>query len=187
MRLLIIRVPEEVAKRRRADLEAEALRRNRPLRQRAWELADWTILLTDAPAHLLSLQEALVLLRERWQMEMLYKLWKQYGRIDEWRTVNQWRILCELYAKLIGLLLQHWLVILFAWQDEQRSLVKLAQVVRDTACSLLEALAGSRSLCSALQSIQRRMRSGCQMNKRRKHPNSAQLLRRGSTNWALGP
>jgi hypothetical protein len=31
------------------------------------------------------------------------------------------------------------------------------------------------------------MRSGCQMNKRRKHPNSAQLLQRGSTNWALGP
>jgi hypothetical protein len=114
MRLLIIRVPEEVAKRRRADLEAEALRRNRPIRQRAWELADWTILRTSAPAHLLSLQEALVLLRERWQMEMLYKLWKQYGRIDEWRTGNQWRILCELYAKLIGLLLQHWLVILFA-------------------------------------------------------------------------
>jgi hypothetical protein len=187
MRLLIIRVPEEVAQRRRADLEAEALRRNRPIRQRAWELADWTILLTDAPAHLLSLQEGLVLLRERWQMEMLYKLWKQYGRIDEWQTANQWRILCELYAKLIGLLLQHWLIILFAWQDEQRSLVKLAQVVRDSACSFLEALAGSRSLCSVLQSIQRRMRSGCQMNKRRKHPNSAQLLQQGSTNWALSP
>jgi hypothetical protein len=40
---------------------------------------------------------------------------------------NQWRILCELYAKLIGLLLQHWLIILFDWQDEQRSLVKLAR------------------------------------------------------------
>jgi Transposase DDE domain len=187
MRLLIIRVPEEVAKRRRADLEAEALRRNRPIRQRAWELADWTILLTDAPAHLLSLQEALVLLRERWQMEILYKLWKHYGQIDEWQTANQWRILCELYAKLIGLLLQHWLIILFAWQDEQRSLVKLAQVVRDTACSLLEALSGSRSLCSVLQCMQRRMRSGCQMNKRKKHPNSAQLLACGSTNWALSP
>jgi len=35
MRLLIIRVPQEVAQRRRADLEAEALRRNRPIRQRA--------------------------------------------------------------------------------------------------------------------------------------------------------
>lgn len=127
MRLLIVRVPEEVAARRRADLEAEALRRNRPIRQRAWELADGTILLTDAPAHLLSFQEALVLLRERWQMEMLYKLWKQYRRVDEWQTANRWRILCELYAKLIGLLLQHWLIILLAWQDEQRSLVKLAR------------------------------------------------------------
>jgi hypothetical protein len=118
---------------------------------------------------------------------MLYKLWKQYGRIDEWRTTNPWRVLCELYAKLIGLLLQHWLILLFAWQDEQRSLVKLAQVIRDTAGSLLEAFAGDRSLLSTLQAIQRRMRSGCQMNKRKKYPNAAQLLQRGSTNWTLGP
>ena len=33
---------------------------------------------------------------------------------DEWRTNNPWRVLCELYAKLIGLLLQHWLILLFA-------------------------------------------------------------------------
>jgi hypothetical protein len=32
-----------------------------------------------------------------------------------------------------------------------------------------------------------RMRSGCHLNKRKKHPNAAQLLERGSTNWALGP
>jgi hypothetical protein len=113
-------------------------------------------LLTDVPAHLLSLQEALVLLRERWQMELLYKLWKQYGRIDEWRTGNQWRILCELKARA------HWATPATLahhptrpGRDEQRSLVKLAQVVRDTACSLLEALAGSRSLCSVLQSMKR--------------------------------
>jgi hypothetical protein len=76
MRLLMIRVPEEVAERRRADLEADARRRGQPVRERAWKLAAWTILLTDAPVNLLNLQEALVLLRERWQMEMLYKLWK---------------------------------------------------------------------------------------------------------------
>jgi hypothetical protein len=90
-----------------------------------------------------------------------------------------------LYAKLIGWL-QHWLIVLFAWQDEQSSFVKRARVVRDTASSLLEAFAGSYLLRSVLQCIQQRMRSGCQMNKRRKHPNSAQLLQRGSTNWALG-
>ncbi len=44
MRLLVLRVPEEVAKLRRADLEADAKRRGQPVRQRAWELAAWTIL-----------------------------------------------------------------------------------------------------------------------------------------------
>jgi hypothetical protein len=116
--------------------------------------------------------------------ELLYNLWKQDGQVDEWRTTNPWRILCEVYAKLIGLLLQHWLIVLFAWRDPQHSLVKLAQVVRDTGWSSMEALAGFRSLRSALQLIQRRMRSGYQMNKHRARPNSAQLLEQRLT-WAL--
>jgi hypothetical protein len=78
-------------------------------------------------------------------------------------------------------------MVLFAWQDEQRSLVKLAQVVRDTASTLMEALAGYRSLPSALQAIQRCMGSGCRMNTRKKYPNSAQLLQRGSPDWELSP
>ncbi len=118
-------------------------------------------------------------------MELLYKLWKQDGQIDEWRTGNPWRVLCELYAKLIGALIQHWLIVLFAWQDPQRSLVKLAQVVRDTSWILMPALACRRRLPATLRLIGRRMRSGCQMNKRKQHPNSAQLLERQSVEWAL--
>ena len=123
-------------------------------------LADWTILLTDVPSKRLRFEEALVLLRERWQMELLYKLWKAEGVIDEWRTENPWRVLCELYAKLIGQVLQHWLMVVFAWHDPQRSLVKLAQVVRDTSWLLMDALAGYRSVRSALQVMGRRMRVG---------------------------
>ncbi len=119
-------------------------------------------------------------------MEWLYKLWKQYGQIDEWRTAHSWRVLCELYAKLIGLVLQHWLIVLFAWHNEQRSLVKLAQVVRDTAWTLMEALAGQRAFPPALRLIERRMHAGCSMNTRSKHPNSAQLLKNG-LNWSIGP
>src|SRR2546423_15449737 len=72
--------------------------------------------------------------------------------------------------------------------DEQRSLIKLTLVVRDTACSLLEALAGIRSLCSVLQSRKRSHAFRLPNEQARgAHPNSAQLLQRGSTNWALGP
>ena len=127
MRLLMVRVPKEVAEQRRQDLRLDASRRGRAVSERSLVLADWTILLTDAPSKRLCLEEALILLRERWQMEVLYKLWKQYGQIDEWRTTHCWRVLCELYAKLIGMVLQHWLIVLFAWQNAQRSLVKLAR------------------------------------------------------------
>jgi hypothetical protein len=185
MRLLMMKVPEEVAEQRRQRLRAEANRRQEVVSEQALELCKWLLLLTDAPAKRLSLQEAIVLLRERWQIELLFKLWKQYGRVDEWRTEHCWRILCELYAKLIGVLLQHWLIVLFAWQDEQRSLVKLAQVIRDGSLSFMEAFAGYRSLHTAILAIARRMRSGCQMNTRKKHPNSAQLLRSGLTAWLL--
>ncbi len=184
MRLLLLRVPQAVADKRRERLVAEAKRRGQTVSAETLALADWTILITDVLQRQLSLAEALVLLRERWQMELLYKLWKQDGQVDEWRTANPWRILCEIYAKLIGGLLQHWLIVLFAWHEPQRSLVKLAQVVRDTGWTIMEALAGFRDLGSALCLIARRMRSGCRMNTRKQRPNSAQLLVNG-LNWAL--
>jgi hypothetical protein len=187
MRLLMMRVPEEIAEQRRERLLREASRRQEPVSPQALELAGWLLLLTDAPAKHLSVEEAIVLQRERWQIELLFKLWKQYGQVDEWRTTHSWRILCELYAKLIGMLLQHWLIVLLAWQDEQRSLVKLAQVIRDGSLFLMEALAGSCSLHAAIMAIARRMRAGCRMNIRKKHPNSAQLLRDGLTAWLLTP
>ncbi len=185
MRLLLLRVPREVGDERRADLLRDAQRRQQTVSEEVLRLADWTLLLTDAPRKRLRLEEALVLLRERWQMELLYKLWKQYGQVDESRSHHRWRILCELYAKLIGLLLQHWLIVLFRWHDPQRSLVKLAGVMRDTGWTIMEALSGKRRLRNALRTIQQRMSAGCQMNTRGKRPNSAQLLQRGRPEWAL--
>lgn len=184
MRLLMVRVPPSVGDQRREDLREEARRRQISVSDEALALADWTLLLTDVPTKRLSFEDALVLLRERWQVELLFKLWKSEGLVDEWRTHQPERILCELYAKLIGLLLQHWLIVAFAWKDEQRSCVKLARVVRDTIGGLLQALHQQIRWSQAFERIQRRMQAGCQMNKRRKHPNSGQLLEDG-LEWSL--
>src|SRR6266571_7529859 len=67
MRLLLLRVPKEVAEQRREDLRADAQRRGEAVSQEALRLADWTMLLTDVAAKRLRFEEALVLLRERWQ------------------------------------------------------------------------------------------------------------------------
>jgi hypothetical protein len=56
--------------------------------------------------------EALVLVRARWRMELLFTHWKQHGLLDEWRSAKPWRILCEVYAKLLALAIQPWLLLL---------------------------------------------------------------------------
>ncbi len=42
-------------------------------------LAGWTLLVTNVPRQRLCLPEALVLLRLRWQIERLSRLWKEDG------------------------------------------------------------------------------------------------------------
>ena len=84
----------------------------------------------------LTLDEALALYRVRWQIELLFKLWKQQGKVDEWRSENSWRIICEIYAKLVGLLLQHWLCLGEFWANSRRSLVKAGRVIRRHALAI---------------------------------------------------
>ncbi len=90
-----------------------------------------TLLVTNACVAMLSLSEAMVLLRVRWQIELLFKLWKSHGQIDEWQSQKPYRILCEVYAKLIVVLIQHWLILMGTWQIASRSFQKAANTYRE--------------------------------------------------------
>jgi hypothetical protein len=43
-------------------------------------------------------------MRLRWQIELFWKLWKQEGKIDTWRSNKPQRILTEVSAKLLGVI-----------------------------------------------------------------------------------
>jgi hypothetical protein len=174
VRLLAVRVPPEVANRRRRRLRREAQDRGHTPSAEILAWADWTLLVTNAPAELLSLQEALVLLKARWQVELLFRLWKQYGQIDESRSSKPWRVLAEVWAKLLALLVQHWLALTGCWQYPQRSLVKAAQVVQTQAMHLLASFA--TGLDQAIADLHRSLPAACRLNPRKKHPNTYQLL-----------
>jgi hypothetical protein len=176
VRLLAVPVPQEVADQRRRKMKDEARRRGQPLSEKRLALAAWTILITNASAEMLSLKEALVLLRVRWQIELLFKLWKSHGKIDEWRSENPWRILCEVYSKLTAMVVQHWLLLTNSWANPDRSMLKAARTVRDHALVLSYALTGLFDMTRVIQQIERCLASGCRMNPRRKVPNTYQLL-----------
>jgi hypothetical protein len=183
-RLLIVKVPKDVADQRREELRQEAKDQGREVSAEQLYLADWTVLITNVPTRLLSMHEVFALLRVRWQIEWLFKRWKAVGQIDEWRGKDPWRILCEVYAKLIGLLIHHWVLLVGCWQDPYRSLYKAGQVVRAEARRLFAALSGEGSVEQVLRSMVRQMKSGCRLNTRKKHPSTAQILAHGSE-WAL--
>ena len=141
------------------------------------QVADWIFLETAVPAEKLNAQEALVIMRCRWQIELLWKLWKQYGKIDAWRSEKPERIETEIYAKLLGLLIEHWITILGCWEDPKRSLRKAQHMTQWNASALGFALIGEMPLSRTIQRLTEAMSNGCRINSRRKKPNTYQLVR----------
>ena len=187
MRLLVERLPEEVRQARVEHLRQQAHKHGRSLTSQSEHLAGWTLILTTASANLLSVSEALVVLRLRWQIELLFKLWKQHGHLDSWRSENVERIQCEIFAKLIGLILQHWVLIVGCWQEPHRSVVKAAKAVQTRAILLVVALTGGMVLMDAVRRMQRATRHGSRINARRGAPNTSQMLMTGINIWDTKP
>src|SRR5438067_5629859 len=199
VRLIAVRVSPEEAKRRRQraqerithppkGCQAPVPGKRKPKEQRQGKrkgkkisaarlrLADWTIVLTNVPRERLSVQEALVLLRVRWQIELLWKRWKQHGKLDTWRSDKPERMLTEIYAKLLGLVIMHWQVLIGCWQAPNRSLLKAKQVVEWMTPCLALALAGVVAVETVVGRTVQMMGKGCTINARKRRPNTYQLL-----------
>jgi hypothetical protein len=175
-RLLIAAVPPEVAAERRRRLRAAATKRGQTPSVEQLARADWTLYVTNVPPPLLSWQEGLVLGHARWQIELLFKQWKSQGHVDEWRSAQPWRILCEVYAKLIGLVLQHWLFVISCWGEAAHSRVKAGQTIQQYALLLALTLEASHQLQSALRILTACLAGRCRLNTRRTKPNTYQYL-----------
>jgi Transposase DDE domain len=174
-RLIAFPVPEEVAIKRQAGLAQKAQKHGRKVNPTLQELAHWTLIITNIPIELLSAHEALILLRARWQIELLYKLWKQYAQVDTSRSEKPYRLLCDIYAKLTGMIIVHWLMIIGCWQIPNRSMVKAATAIRRQVNLIARALNGRGDLNEVLKEITQGLDRCCH-NTRKKHPNTSQLL-----------
>jgi hypothetical protein len=175
-RLLAVRVPAAVAQQRQQRLRQAARDKGAKLSLARLACCAWNVWITNAPPEQLRLRDAEVFARVRWQIELLFKLWKSHGEIDQSRSGKPWRVLCEVYAKLVAMVVQHWVVLVSWGRGAGRSLRKAARKVRQHALHLASVLAVQERVQEVLTLLQRCLQRGPQINRRKKKPATFQLL-----------
>jgi len=180
-RLIAVRISDKAAKRRRDNSIRNARRHKRVLTPAYLETFSWSIFVTNVPPQLLSTEQVALFYHIRWQIELLFKLWKSYlglNAIGHWRSD---RILTELYAKLIGCVLFQFLLIPDRipdeeWADRELSFFKAFNIISRNALRLVCSLNNLNTCCSIVQQIRISVVRFGMKQKRRKHPNICSRL-----------
>lgn len=176
VRLLAQRVPEEVAEQRQQRIREYARKHSKAVNPQALELAHWSLLVTNLPESLASLDQAFALSKARWQIELVFKLWKQEALLDEWTSSQPWRILCEVYAKLLAMVVQHWMLLLACQDDPDASAMDVAEILRGEVSTLAHGFGKHLTLGKAIRLVVQSVRGGCSIEARRTRLSTLRLI-----------
>ncbi len=179
VRLIALRLPQEVAAQRRRQAKEKARADGRRPTPPAHRLAllDWAIFVTNVPPDLLSVEQVTLIYRLRWQIELIFKVWKSSARLKEIGLFRMERILGQLYARLTALVLFHFLIAPTLALHKEISLTKAFSLLKRQVLRLIDALAGDENqLVTALKRIDRDLLRLGRMEKRKKKPSTYQLL-----------
>ena len=134
-RLVLHYLPEEVISRRIRKARASNKKHGRGnLTKEYIARAHLNLFITNASVELISAQDTWALYRLRWQIELIFKVWKSICSIANVKKVTRYRLECYLYAKLI-LIVIGWQVIwrtaalLFIYEGKVISFFKAAKTL----------------------------------------------------------
>jgi len=176
-RLIAWRVPGTIAAARRREVRRRAAKKGHTPSAERLAACDWNILATNLTAAQLSVDEAIVLYRSRWQIELLFKRWKTYCRIDlmDGRTDEQ--SMTRLWIRLCGAILQQWIVVLAAWTESSTlSFAKVAKRLADWVDELATSLTSLATCRRYLKKLQMKVTATCKRTQRSGKPSTIQLL-----------
>lgn len=180
-RLLAWRCPATVTQRRRDKLAKSARKKGSKVSWRQWQLAAWTVFVTNLAPERLSAAEAWELYRARWQIELLFKRWKSQGRLAETAGKSRERVLCELLAKLLGQVVANWAILLRGGPLSENSMTKAMQVVQEWA-GLVRRTLGAESLLEIVLTQLAEALGRLRPSKRKRRTTRERLLKPSLTN-----
>jgi hypothetical protein len=120
--------------------------------------------------------QAYLLARTRWQIELLFKLWKSHGNVLGARSADPLRQQCEGYAKLLGVLVAHWLLVT-GWQHEALGALDALRLIRTYTPLLMHALTQPYLWELLVDWLRESLANTQRLSKRQKVPLTFQLWR----------
>jgi len=179
VRVVYYRVPPAIAQERRRKAKQAAKERGQTCSQHHLEWQDWLIFITNVPIDLLHLDQIPVVYRVRWQIEIIFKVWKQemdWGKIGNWRLE---RVLCQFYGRCLALLLFHRLVAKYRGERNwELSWQKAIQRLKRQTGRLIDIVRHQfRGLLSFLKRLDSDFRRFARKSRRRKSLSTFELLK----------
>lgn len=141
VRLLVRRLPQQVAEARRRKAKKRYTREGKTCSKSFLFLLGWDILITNLPADDWTGTQVFDLYPIRTQIEWVFRVWKSQLKVDHFGNWRIERVLTQLYAHLIGILLCHRLTAGCLWYKEgESSFLKCTQIIQDQIGDLLPCL-----------------------------------------------
>ena len=176
-RMVVVRVQQEVEDQRRRRAYETARRKGRTPSKRHLELMNWSIFITNVPATMLTLQQVVLLYSVRWQIELLFKLCKNECALDRVAGRRRERVLSELYAKLIGVVVMQFLLAPYRDHERELSTVKSVRIIQHHVARLIANLGNLDQLSETIQHLVARVLKNGRKDKRQNRLTTYQLIR----------
>ena len=127
--LVAERLSQAETDKRRRSIQHRAKRKAETLSKALLRLAGYNLYITNIEAHRLTPKQICAIVGVRWQIELIFKSFKSLSKLQVSRSQKPYRILSEIYAKLIALLIQHTVMLGTGYRHIQHSFIKTAKYI----------------------------------------------------------
>lgn len=104
-RVIFHRLTEEQTRKRRENQALKEKKKGIVMKERSKRLSAMNVYITNALSDDVPTEHVHNLYSLRWQIELLFKTWKSFFKIDNCKEIKKERLECHLYGQLIAILL----------------------------------------------------------------------------------
>ncbi len=139
MRLIIEKVPPQVAAEKRRKLKTDKQNKRKNITKERLAFCDANCYLTNIEEDKLPAESGRTLYGLRWLIEILFKTWKSVGKLSgEIREIQKYRFMCLLYAQFIVLVINTKVVHYFKAENWNNNGYKISDIKAHKAIDLLK-------------------------------------------------